>query len=143
MEMHTKFDIRDLYDIIVSRRGCRIICADINCLIPINNISHKAGDLAIIEAMRRLEDVATENDLVFRIGGDEFVLLTDSPDEDKAKEKLDKILAMNGNTFDYEGRKIPLALYACDIRLEKTQHFDELFSTLWHAIEDTKSASMA
>lgn len=143
MEKHTKFDIRDLYDIIVSRQGCRIICSDIQFLIRINEISRKAGDLAIIEAMRRLDEVATENDLVFRIGGDEFVLLTDSPDEDKANEKLDRLLAMNGNTINFEGKQIPLSLYACNIKLEKADHYNEMFSTFWHAILDTKAETMS
>lgn len=56
------------------------MCCDIKGLIPINDISRKAGDLAIIESMKRISEAAGENDLVFRIGGDEFVLLTDSAD---------------------------------------------------------------
>ena len=139
MTTRIKFDISELYDIFKSRQDCWFICADINQLIPINNISRKAGDLAIIESMKRLDDVAEENDIVFRIGGDEFVILTDSPDETKAKVKMDKILSRNGESIDFEDQKIPLSLYVCTVKLEKDpHHYGELFTALWKAICESK-----
>ena len=139
--MKTKFDLSNLYDLFCSREDCWFICCDINSLIPINNISRKAGDLAILESMKRLDDVAGDNDLVFRIGGDEFVILTDSPDEESARAKLDRILSGNGECIDYEGQKIPLSLYGCIVKLEKkTTHMGDLFSSLWQAILDCKNA---
>ena len=136
--MKTKFDLSNLYDLFCSREDCWFICCDINSLIPINNISRKAGDLAILESMKRLDEVADDNDLVFRIGGDEFVILTDSPDETKAQEKLDKILEKNGECIEFEGKSIPLSLYGCKVKLEKMTRYSELFSSLWKAITDCK-----
>ena len=40
----------------------------IKSLVPINEISYKAGDLAILEVLKRMEKVAGEDDVVFRIG---------------------------------------------------------------------------
>ncbi len=66
------------------------MCCDIKSLVPINEISHKAGDLAILESMKRMSDAAGEDDYVFRIGGDEFALLTASTDAAYAKQIADK-----------------------------------------------------
>ncbi|MBO4604582.1 MAG: helix-turn-helix domain-containing protein [Clostridiales bacterium] len=135
----TKFDISNLYDLFQTRRDCYFVCADIRSLIPINEISRKAGDLAIVESMRRLEEASGENDIVFRIGGDEFVILTDSPDEKAAQDKMERVLSKNGECFDFEGRDIPLSLYCCTVRLEKkTMRYNELFTELWEAIRDSK-----
>ncbi|MBO4474237.1 MAG: helix-turn-helix domain-containing protein [Clostridiales bacterium] len=137
--MTTKFDISNLYDLFQTRRDCWFVCADIRNLIPINEISRKAGDLAILESMRRLEAVAEEDDIVFRIGGDEFVLLTASPDEAAARAKMERVLDRNGECISFEGRDIPLSLYGCIVRLgRKTVKYDELFTALWEAIEESK-----
>ena len=134
-----KFDIRNLYDIFQQRRDCWFICADIKHLIPINEISRKAGDLAIVESMARLDAVAEEDDIVFRIGGDEFVILTASPDEAAAREKQDMILLHNGECITFEGRDIPLSLYVCTLKLDKkTERYGELFTALWKAVAEVK-----
>ena len=119
--------------------NCYFVCCDIKSLIPINEISHKAGDLAILETMRRMEDAAGEDDIVFRIGGDEFALLTASGDEGYAGEIARKILAHNGECVDYEGRQIPLDLYCTVFRSgEKTVRYSELFTGLQTALRDAK-----
>ena len=46
-----------------------MICFDIVGLMPINDISREVGDLAIMESLKRIEQVCTENMLQFRIGG--------------------------------------------------------------------------
>ena len=79
--MKKNVDISELYDLLKERKKCYFVCCDICHLIPINEISRKAGDLAILEAMKRISEAAGEEDVMFRIGGDEFVLLTNSGDE--------------------------------------------------------------
>jgi len=134
-----KFDISELYDLFQMRKNCWFVCADIRSLIPINNISRKAGDLAILESLRRMEEQAGENDIVFRIGGDEFVMLTDSPDKAYAAGICEKILAHNGETFRFEDQDIPLSLYGSIVKLdEKTRRYDELFSGLIETIRENK-----
>ena len=67
MKDRKKIDISELYDCIKTRKGCYLVLGDIKHLIPINEISHKAGDLAIITAMKRMENAAGADDIVFRI----------------------------------------------------------------------------
>lgn len=128
-------DISELYDLFKNRRGCYFVCCDIAGLIPINEISRKAGDLAILESMKRMSDAAGEDDYVFRIGGDEFTLLTASTDAAYANRVADAIRAKNGETFAFDGQDIPLSLHVSvicpDIRPLK---YDELFTSLHASI---------
>ena len=136
---HRKFDISELYDLFQSRRNCYFVCCDINHLIPINEISHKAGDLAILESMRRIEAVAGKEDILFRIGGDEFALLTNSEDEIYAKGLAEQILQSNGKCIEFEGQSIPLSLYAGILKLEKKSvRYSEMFTELQSVILQAK-----
>jgi len=132
-------DISELYDLFVSRKECFFVCCDIQSLIPINEISYKAGDMAILESMQRMCDAAGEEDIVFRIGSDEFVMLTDSKDEKYANAVAEKIRARNGEEFEFEGKKIPLRLYVGVTKPEvKNLKYDELFTKLHYAIREMK-----
>ena len=118
MSDRKKVDISELYDIIKGRRGCYLIIGDIKHLIPINEISHKAGDLAIITAMKRMEDAAGPEDIVFRVGGDEFVILTDSCEKEYAQRLCDEIVSHNEEIIIWEGNNIPLSLYVKPVLYE-------------------------
>ena len=139
MRERKRVDISELYDLFVSRRDCFFVCCDIKSLIPINEISYKAGDMAILETMQRMCDAAGEEDIVFRIGADEFVMLTDSKDEKYAEAAAKKIRERNGEEFEFEGRKIPLVLYVGVTKPEvKNLKYDELFTKLHYAIKEMK-----
>ena len=139
-----KFDISELYDLFQSRKNCYFVCCDINHLVPINEISTKAGDLAILESMHRMEAAAGEDDIVFRIGGDEFALLTGSEEESYAKKIASEILSHNGECILFEGQEIPLSLYAGVVKLgKKTVRYNEMFNELQSVIMQAKEAADA
>lgn len=132
-------DISQLYDLFCERRECWFVCCDIQGLIPINDISRKAGDIAIVETMRRMDEEAGEEDIVFRIGGDEFCILTNSTSQDYAEDIVHRIKSHNKETFLYEGEKIPLSLYAVSTKLENAHiKYNELFTGLHLAIKESK-----
>ena len=139
-QLMKKVDISELYDLLRERIGCHYIIGDIVGLIPINDISRAAGDLALIEAMNRLNNVAGENDIVFRIGPDEFVLLTDSKDMEHVKKLAAEIESKNGDTFAYEDKDIPLSLYVLVSTLTKGVHGDssEMYSQFQNVINEFK-----
>lgn len=137
--MHRKHvDISELYDLFQERKDCFFVLCDIKQLIPINEISRKAGDLAILEQMRRMTAASGEDDIVFRIGGDEFCILTASNQPTYAEQIADKIRGMNQQTFSYEKQKIPLSLYVTTVNLKDCQRYEEIFAGLHHAIQDAK-----
>ena len=139
MKNRKHVDISELYDLFVTRKNCYFVCCDIEHLIPINDISHKAGDLAILETMNRMIAASSDTDVVFRIGGDEFTLLTNSTDVAYAEQIAEEIRNCNGQTFRYEDQDIPLSLHISITRLESSQvKYNELFTRLHLAIKDSK-----
>lgn len=139
MKTRKKVDISELYDFLKERKDCYIVLADIKSLIPINDISIEAGDIAILTALNRLESAAGENDVVFRIGGDEFVAVTDSQDPEYAEGIISELLSHNDEPIVWNGREIPLSLYAVSYKHEKRNiRYAELFSNLQQKIETVK-----
>lgn len=132
-------DISELYDLFVTRKDCYFVCCDIKSLVPINEIARKAGDLAILETLHRMQEAAGEEDFVFRIGGDEFALLTDSADINYAEQIAEKIREKNGQPFVYEEKQLPLSLHVGVARMEKSRvRYNELFTGLHNAIIESK-----
>lgn len=132
-------DISELYDLFIDRKECYFVCCDIKSLVPINEISRKAGDLAILEVFSRMEKVAGADDIVFRIGGDEFVLLTNSRDITYASNIADRIVKMNGQAIMYEDIEIPVSVYASVTRFDGNGlKYDELFMCLHNTIRECK-----
>ena len=133
-----KVDISELYDCIKERKGCFLILGDIKGLIPINEISRKTGDLAIISAMKRMEQAAGPEDVVFRIGGDEFVILTNSTDEAYAKKLCGEIVSHNDESISWDGNEIPLTLYVKAVRYEggSALRYSDFFTMLHSEISE-------
>ena len=138
------FDISQLYDLFEERKDCYFICCDIKQMMDINKISHKAGDLAILESMRRMEAACGDEDIVFRIGGDEFCILTASTSQKYAQDIADRIKGHNGENFAYEEMQVPLNLYTVVMKVNVPHHikYNELFTELHHAIKDSKPAGL-
>jgi diguanylate cyclase (GGDEF)-like protein len=58
------------------RRAVSVLFVDLDKFKSINDSGgHNTGDLALLEAGRRMRDVVREGDLVARLGGDEFAIL--------------------------------------------------------------------
>ena len=107
------FDVTHLYDFIKSRRGKYAVCFDMVHLMYINDTyGHSAGDAAIAECLRRIDESAGEDMLLMRIGGDEFVLITDFSDISEARAAAEKILAFNGNTVKSGDTDISVSMRA-------------------------------
>ena len=134
-----KYDVTELYDVLSRARGTYMLAFDIQGLLPINEISRKAGDIAIRESLRRIEDAAGEEMLFFRIGGDEFALATNLTDEKAVDELAQKVTGRNGEPIEWEGQKIPLSLYAAKLKIEdRSIRYSELYSTIDSALQNAK-----
>lgn len=137
--MRKRVDITELYDLFQERNQCYFICCDIRDMTGLNQISRKAGDLALLETIKRMEEAAGEKDVVFRIGSDEFALLTDNHDSAYAGRIMDQILSRNGETFLCDGEPVPLQLYVCTTRCSSRHvHYQELYNTLASKLSEAK-----
>ena len=107
--------------------------------MPINDISHDAGDLAILTAMNRLEAACGADDIVFRIGGDEFVALTGSADASYADSIAAEILSHNGEPFRYNDQPIPLTLHVTTYQLRSNPlKYADLFTQMQSQLDNIK-----
>ena len=131
-------DISELYDLFQERKDCFFVLCDIKHMLAINDISIKAGDLAILEQMRRMTAASGGDDIVFRIGGDEFCILTVSSDAAYAEQIAEKIRSMNEQTFPYENQDIPLTLHVTAVSLKECSRYEEVFAGLHNAIKESK-----
>ncbi len=74
--------------------GC-VAIVDLDALKPINDtFGHAAGDAAIRAVARAIRQVVRADDLVFRWGGDEFLVVLFGVSEDEARRRLDGLDAM-------------------------------------------------
>ena len=139
MTKKKKVDISELYDLLKERKNCYFVGVDIKSLCPINDISHEAGDIAILTALNRLEKASGDDDIVFRIGGDEFVALTNSEDSEYAKNIVYEIISHNGEPIKYKEMDIPLSLHATYYKLNcKNIRYAELFSHMQNELDSVK-----
>lgn len=138
-KLHRKYVISELYDYLTANRNAYLIAFDIKHLVPINEISTKAGDIAIRDSLKRIEEAAEENMLLFRIGGDEFVLATGSADPAVADAIMERVLSKNEEAFEWEGRQIPLALYAVKFLIpDRSIRYGELFTEIHQTLNSAK-----
>jgi diguanylate cyclase len=89
--------------------GC-VAVVDLDALKPVNDtFGHAAGDAAIRAVARAIRQVVRADDLVFRWGGDEFLVVLFGVSEEEARRRLDGLDAMLG-VVPIPGSREPLAV---------------------------------
>ena len=128
-----KYDLTDLYEVLNTKRNNAYVCADINGLMWINdNLGIESGDAALLELRKRIEGACGEGDLFFRIGGDEFVIFTDSEDMKHAEEIVAKVSAQNGEKIKCGENEFPVNIFigAFKNNADRKLNVKEVFSTI-------------
>jgi len=143
MSVRRKVDITELYDELKKLRSTYVLCADICNLEPINDTyGYAAGDLIIAEAARRIDSALRHDMLMFRIGPDEFVVVTGYRSVTDAEALANQITALNGNCVMYNGKEIPLSMR---IGISKISNdglsYQETFNRIHDTIEKVKQAN--
>lgn len=136
--MTSKYDISELYDYIRSSQGTYALSFDTSHLMEINDtLGHDAGDKVILECLRRIDRECTDGMLMFRIGGDEFVMMTGLSDKSAVEALAVKILSHNGETVEHNGIEIPVSMRAGAVLLKSGKlSYSELFTELVSAPAD-------
>jgi diguanylate cyclase (GGDEF)-like protein len=90
---------------------------DIDNLKPINDtLGHNVGDKAIRAVARGVRSLIRADDMLFRWGGDEFMVLMFKLDEHEARrrmESLNEILAANGEQWTSVPTTISVSVGVC------------------------------
>jgi len=87
---------------------------DIDHFKKINDgYGHSAGDKALRLVAQQINERVRETDLLFRIGGEEFVLLLPGTTIDAAEPLVGEVRdAVGSSGFHFEGRPVPITLSA-------------------------------
>lgn len=141
MPTRRKVDISALYDVLKELGGTWILCADMRGLMHINDhYGHGAGDLALAEIAARLDRETPEDMLVFRVGADEFAVVTGYKTECETKELGEKIKAHNGEAIIWEGQKVPVSITTAAMRIpEGALKYEALFKGMMASIDEAKT----
>ncbi|MBH1942115.1 diguanylate cyclase [Mobilitalea sibirica] len=133
-------DLSELYDLLKSRTNSYVLCFDMICLKPINDTyGHEAGDKAILECLRRIDTLSDDNCILFRIGGDEFALVTDLQDPKKVEVLAKRILKENGQPILYSNTEIPIGMrIGCTRIVGSNIRYSNLYANLYQAIEGAR-----
>lgn len=134
--MKKKFDLTGLYEALREMDGTYAICFDMCNLLPFNEkYGNNAGDVAIAECLKRIDNEKTDDMLMFRIGGDEFVLLTNKTDIKEAEEIRDRVFSHNNETVTFNGEDLPVSLHGGLLKLETARglRYSKLFTDLVEA----------
>ncbi|MAE35200.1 MAG: GGDEF domain-containing protein [Oceanospirillaceae bacterium] len=90
----------------VHQQALSVMFIDLDGFKSINdNFSHSAGDEVLCEVARRLQAVIPEKDLLARIGGDEYVLLSHASTHEEATALAQRILDRVQEPVPVEGEQ--------------------------------------
>ena len=136
--MTNKYDISELYDYISSMQGTYVLCFDTSHLMEINDtLGREAGDRVILECLHRIDRECADGMLMFRIGGDEFAILTGLSDRAAAEALARRVLSHNGEPVVHNGSEIPVSMRAGAVLLKPGKlSYSELFTELVSAPAD-------
>ncbi|WP_249365155.1 GGDEF domain-containing protein, partial [Pseudoalteromonas sp. S3173] len=81
---------------------------DIDLFIAINDYyGHEAGDKGLKELANILHGLTRKNDAVFRLGGEEFLIIMPNTNKDEAKQAAERIKnAVNEHKVYYRNKNI-------------------------------------
>lgn len=138
-----KFDVSEFYDYLKTMEGTYVLCFDIVGLHAVNrDIGREAGDKMILESLRRINETAAEEETVaFRMGSDEFVMITGLNDPDKVRKVGKRILDHNGESVPYSGGSVEVSLRAGAFMIQKPLRYTALCKGFDTAISKARSTS--
>ncbi|WP_371194991.1 putative bifunctional diguanylate cyclase/phosphodiesterase [Glaciecola sp. SC05] len=89
-----------------------LLYCDLDGFKAVNDLhGHEIGDKLLIEVSERLKSYLLENDVVSRLGGDEFlILLADSKNQNTLISLAEKIVAGLGEPFEINGWEVNISV---------------------------------
>ena len=119
-----------------------VVVLDLNNLKEANdNYGHAVGNKLIISAAKLISDVFKRSP-VFRIGGDEFLVILQNNDLENCEKLLAQFNVNCANTYVEEaGLKIPISIASGFVRFDpsKDMHFEDVFKRADDAMYENKS----
>lgn len=133
-------DISELYDSLKALKNSFVLCADIAGLMIINDrYGHPAGDIILAKTAERIEKHLADDMFLFRIGRDEFAIVSGLYNEDEVRKLSEEILEHNGETISAGVYDIPLSLRIGITKIpEEGLSYSEVLQNMQSAITEAK-----
>ena len=123
-----------------------VVVLDLNNLKKANDkYGHDLGNKLIISAAKLISDVFKRSP-VFRIGGDEFLVVLQNTDLENCENLFTQLEVNCANTYVEEGGvKIPISIASGFVRFDpsKDMHFEDVFKRADDAMYENKRKSKA
>jgi AraC family transcriptional regulator len=117
--MRVKFDLTALYEKLADQTGTYIVCFDIRNLMVMNETQSRAlGDAVIRACVERIDRALSGDMFAFRIGGDEFAVVTGFREITEAEAFERKVTAENDQTVTLDGETAQVYLHSGIMRWE-------------------------
>lgn len=110
--MRVHFELTELFEQLRNKEGSYVVCFDIKNLMAINDISRDLGDEVIRKAAERIDNALADGMFAFRIGGDEFAVVTGLTDIEAARHFMDTVTAGNSDTATVGANTAPVYLHS-------------------------------
>lgn len=106
-----------------------VMFLDLDHFKDINDtLGHNIGDLLLIESASRLQSVLREEDMISRLGGDEFIILLPKIEMYGAERVAQKLLEITRNPFHIEAHELSIT---ASIGIALYPHDGQEFETLY------------
>lgn len=120
-----------------------VLCMDLDGFKGVNDrYGHAAGDYVLIEVSKRLRQIIRKEELVSRVGGDEFtlVLLHDSTGTDKGHQIASRIIEAINQPIDFEGKSLHVGCSIGGTFLQQGEDVSEAANRADQALYASKTA---
>lgn len=113
---------RCVEDVLISPTPATVLMIDLDGFKDVNDtLGHTLGDAILREVAKRLQQLAGSNDLVARIGGDEFaIMLANVTDSHAAMQRAEAMIAAIAQPITIDGNEVRVAA-SCGVALAPTQ----------------------
>ena len=113
---------RNVESILINAAPATVLMIDLDGFKDVNDtLGHTLGDDILREVARRLQQLAHRDDLVARIGGDEFaILLTNVTDSTTAVQRAEAIVRAIARPIAIDGKEVRVAA-SCGVALAPMQ----------------------
>ncbi len=126
-----------------------VMVVDLDEFKPINDrYGHESGDAMLVEVAKRLRSITRKEDIIGRLGGDEFIVVMSDLNNNKQEALIraefiaDRLIQMISQPLEFDGRKLQVSA-SIGIRFldyEKQASIDELFNEADSAMYLAKNA---
>jgi diguanylate cyclase (GGDEF)-like protein len=117
-----------------------VLYFDLDGFKQVNDVfGHAAGDLVLVQVAARLRRDLRKSDFVARVGGDEFLVLTDLLDDPSQSYSVArKIASCLTEPFRIKGHEVKVGVSVGIATYPEVEHSDELIACADHAMYQSK-----